>query len=409
MEKIRGQVYHCTRCAGCLPPCPTYAATGEEALSARGRLVLVEAVLEGKLGLTPGLERRLYECLLCGACAAACPSGVDVPEVILAMRAEVARPGNRRLTRAAARGLAGAGDGFFFHVMRNPSVRRRLLGIGARARSHVFPRLSPRSLEDVIPKTTRIKNASRRVALFPGCATSLFFQQTAEAAVRVLGRGGIEVTFPRGLACCGLPLRSLGDAAAAVALTRHNLELLARTGADAAVTVCSSCAAALGKAVVETPSAPPVMDIHALLAETGAADRVAPDRAKRPPERFRSGPGRERVTWHDPCHLGRDLGITQEPREIIAALPGVEYVEAGRLKCCGGGGLFSLWHYDLALKIGLPRAEELAATGARLVATGCPGCRIQLQDMLGRLDPGIRVVHPVELLDGRFDARPHPG
>jgi len=122
----------------------------------------------------------------------------------------------------------------------------------------------------------------------------------------------------------------------------------------------------------------------------------------------RPGIGREvfgatvagKVTWHGPCHLGRGLGVTREPREIIAGLPGVEYVEAGELSSCGGGGVFSLTHYGLALKIGASRAKELAASGASVVATGCPSCRMHLEDMLGRLGSPIKVVHTVELLDG---------
>ncbi|MBK5225154.1 MAG: (Fe-S)-binding protein [Thermoleophilia bacterium] len=94
------------------------------------------------------------------------------------------------------------------------------------------------------------------------------------------------------------------------------------------------------------------------------------------------------------------MGVTREPREIIAGLPGVEYVEAGELSSCGGGGVFSLTHYGLALKIGASRAKELAASGASVVATGCPSCRMHLEDMLGRLGSPIKVVHTVELLDG---------
>jgi glycolate oxidase iron-sulfur subunit len=130
-----------------------------------------------------------------------------------------------------------------------------------------------------------------------------------------------------------------------------------------------------------------VADIHELLFEIDA-----------PPAPLTGTPA-GRITWQDPCHLGRGLGLTREPREIIAGLPGVEYVEAGMLSCCGGGGAFSLLHYDLALKIGSPRAEALAATGARQVATGCPGCRMQIEDMLARLGSPVKVVHTVELLD----------
>lgn len=110
-------------------------------------------------------------------------------------------------------------------------------------------------------------------------------------------------------------------------------------------------------------------------------------------------PAASKVTWHDPCPLGRGLGIIREPREIITGLHGVEYVEAGELSCYGGGGVFSLTRYKrrLALKIVALRAKELAASGGVFVATGC---RMHLEDMLAHLDSPIKVVHTVELIDG---------
>jgi glycolate oxidase iron-sulfur subunit len=150
----------------------------------------------------------------------------------------------------------------------------------------------------------------------------------------------------------------------------------------------------LAKHAAGMAGAPPVMDIHEFLAG-GAGETGHPGLA---PARNELPTGR--VTWHDPCHLGRGLWLTREPREIIAALPGVEYVESGELSCCGGGGVFGLTHYGLSLKVGMARAEEIAATGAGLVVTGCPGCRLQLTDALSRLDSPAKVVHTVELLGG---------
>ncbi len=423
LDAYRTQVYSCTMCAACLPVCPTYKATGEESLSARGRVSLMEAVLDGELGLTHGFAERLSKCLVCGACAAACPSGVDVPAAVLAARAELARAGNRRLTRAATRRLIskkthtgkqrlwGACESAYRHL---PGFRFLPWFEDGRRRS--LPKPGSRPLEELLPEVSRVDGATLSVALFPGCATSMIYQQTALAAVRVLNRAGAEVVLPRGLGCCGLPFRSLGDMEMANALMENCLRTLGTHKVDAVVTVCSSCALALKAGAEKTPGSVPVLDIHELLAEIGVP-AARPDQASRSmTQGTRQGRSqgivqgrsqgmvrdriRDRVTWHDPCHLGRDLGVIAEPREIIAGLPGVEYVEAGELSCCGGGGLFSLLHYDLALKIGRSRARELTATGASLIATGCPGCRMQLEDMLARLGSTARVVHTVELLDG---------
>ncbi|MHB9053648.1 MAG: (Fe-S)-binding protein [Thermoleophilia bacterium] len=423
LERFREQIRHCTRCAGCLPACPTFGATGEETLSPRGRMMLIGAALDGELPLTRSFARRLSQCLLCGACTAACPSGVNVSEAILAMREELARSGSSRLARAGSRRLFGV----------RPDARRRLLDFGGsvygkapnrdfvpwryQGRKRAIPHPGRNPLEEVIAETTPAEggpseSSARRVALFPGCATSLFYQQTAAAAVRVLARAGMDVVFPRGLGCCGQPLRSIGETAAAESLARKNLDILGRCHAGTVVTVCSSCALTLARAASRQEAEFQVSDIHALLAgmRTGGAPPAEPATTS---DMKLAGPGtadplppaRTRVAWHDPCHLGRGLGLIREPREIIAGLPGVEYVEAGELRCCGGG-LLCLQHYGLALKIGIPRAEELAATGAMIVATGCPGCRMQLEDMLGRLDSDIRVMHTVELLDGGWAGKP---
>jgi len=411
LESFRGQVFRCTRCGSCLPSCPTYQASGDEAISARGRVKMLEAVLDGALKLTPGLARRFSQCLLCGACGEACPAGIDVPGAILAARRELAASGKQRITRTGTRKLLGV-RGF---------TGRRLMSLGDFAYRNLpadrllpwerhgrrnFPKPAWRPLEASIPEISRSRKATRRIALFPGCATDLYYQQTAAAAVRVLGSYGYEVILPRGLGCCGMPHRSLGEFDTAERKEREALKILTDSRADMVVTVCSSCALTLKRAADRLAGAPRIVDIHEILAEkiaflaesAPASVRTDPDRAGRP--RLQ-----ERLTWHDPCHMSRDLGLRDKPREIISLLPGVEYVEAGEPGCCGGGGLFSLLHYDLALKTGVARAEALAATSAKLVATGCPACRLQLEDMLTRLGAPIRVVHLVELLDGAGSAQ----
>ncbi|MBR5998599.1 MAG: (Fe-S)-binding protein, partial [Deltaproteobacteria bacterium] len=133
-----------------------------------------------------------------------------------------------------------------------------------------------------------------------------------------------------------------------------------------------------------------VMDIHPFLMKYGIEDILA--HAPAPAEVTR-------VTWHDPCHL-RNIGVTAEPRALLRALPGIEFVEMPDAdKCCGLGGTFSVYHYDLSLKIGAKKVNSIAATKAAAVATGCPGCMLQLQDSLNHAGLNCRVCHSLELLD----------
>lgn len=403
LEMFRDQVYSCTRCASCVAVCPTYLATGEEALSARGRISLIEAVLDGRLGLTRGLAERLSKCLECGACATSCPSGIDVPGAIHAMRVELARNGSNRLARGAARTLGGLKPGTGQWLLHSCAAAYRTLPKlpmtpwlenGSRRR---LPGTAGRPLDALLPEISPAVNATRRISFFPGCATSLAYQHTALAAVRVLNRAGVDVVLPPGLGCCGQPYRTMGEADTASVLLRRSLRALGAGKPDAIVTVCASCALMLREGMMgagEDRGAVliPVLDIHELLAETGL-----------PSPAPAHGPSR-RITWHDPCHMKRGLGLIHEPREIIGGLSGIEYSEADGSSCCGGAGSFSLSHYPLAVRIGLERAEELTATGARVIVTGCPGCRIQLEDMLARMNSKVVVRHTVELLDETYPA-----
>ncbi|MHB9089691.1 MAG: (Fe-S)-binding protein [Thermoleophilia bacterium] len=400
-------MYRCVKCGACHAVCPTYQATGDEAQVARGRLSLLEAVLDGRLELTRGLDRRLSRCIGCLACDAVCPSGVRVHAAILAAKADLtADRHSHRLARLAIRHAAQGSSG--------PGVLMRRAGaIGETAyrklpgnrlapwrrdgHKRSLPSIGRRTLADTTGDATAAANPVGRVAYFPGCATNLLFPATGMATIKVLNRAGFTVEHPRGLECCGLPFLSLGDREAAREAAGHNLALLAALDADLVVTACSSCALMLRELLPELLGsdredaralAASVRDIHELLAD-GTLD-IAP--RETPPLK---------VTWHDPCHMRHGLGLTSQPREAIAGLAGIEYVDTAP-GCCGGAGAFSFLHYDLALKIGAGRAEEIAASGADIVATGCPGCRLHLTDVLGRAGSPVRVTHTIELIADRL-------
>ena len=389
--------------------CPTYRETGEEGMVARGRLALVESMLDGEIGLTRGLVERIARCIGCRACEAVCPSGIDVAGVFTAVREQVSRSSRyRRLTRTAARFAIGGEEGLPSHALRlmawlqqaayERAPGTRLLPYWRNGARRTFPGLSRRPLADLLPERSTPSRVTGRVAFFPGCATNLFYPATGLALVKVLNGAGFEVITPRGWRCCGLPFQTLGDRETAAAMAADNLGLFSRLGVDTIVTACSSCALALQRQLprllgpdhrrAEAFSGS-VQEIHVFLSRHG----VQTDRA----------PGEEkvRVTWHDSCHLRWGLDITREPRSVIGGLPGVEFIEtAGAGDCCGGGGFYSLRHYDLALKIGARRAEAIAGTGADIVATGCPGCRAQLNDVLRRAGSHVRVMHTLELMAG---------
>ena len=412
LDKYGEELARCSRCGICMSVCPTYRATGDEAMAARGRLSMVEAFVDRGLGLTAGLDERISTCAGCLACESACPGGIGIHSAIMAMRQQlVSVRGSHRMARlfarqalgggepgAAARPLAGPGRFLLGGLMGggNSSGNKRTRNSGARS----LPGLASRPLAAMLPEVSYASSASRRVAFFPGCAVNLIYPETGLAAVRILTKAGVEVITPRGLRCCGRPFRSLGEETAARDMAEHNLRLLKALKVDNIVTACSSCALSLRKELPQLLGedrtdvlelAERVLDIHELLDQL-VRENILP----------RSGEGNNRrVTWHDPCHLRWGLGVSREPREIITNIPGVEYVEsAAESGCCGGAGAFSIFHPGLSLKIGRPRADEIAASGARIVATGCPGCQTQLSAIFADANLDVSVVHTVELLAG---------
>lgn len=404
LEQHRDTVYRCVKCGACQAVCPTYQATGDEAQVARGRLSLLEAVLDGHLSLTRGLDQRLSRCAGCMACDAVCPGGVKIHSAILAARADLARERHsHRLARLAVRGAALGSSG-------PPRLTRRAGALGQAAyrrlpgnrlmpwwragAKRTLPPVSPATLADMVGDATAAANPVRRVAYFPGCAANLAFPGTGLAALKVLSGSGIAIDHPRTLGCCGLPFLSLGDRDAAREAAENNLAVLGSLDIDAVVTTCSSCALMLRELLPDLLGrdredvmalAGSVRDIHELLA---AEDLDIPSR---------KGPALK-VTWHTPCHLRHGLGLSP-PRDIIAGLEGIRYVDMDP-GCCGGAGAFSWLHYDLALRIGGARAKAITATGADIVATGCPGCRLHLTDVLRRAGSTARVVDTIELVAG---------
>jgi Fe-S oxidoreductase len=110
-------------------------------------------------------------------------------------------------------------------------------------------------------------------------------------------------------------------------------------------------------------------------------------------------PVHARVTWHDPCHLGRGQGLAQTARDVLRSVPGIELVEMKEPEqCCGFGGVMRISHPSLSGTIGDKKARNVIATQASVVVTGCPGCRMQIADSLRRAGSDVEVVHTVQVL-----------
>jgi glycolate oxidase iron-sulfur subunit len=398
----------CVHCGLCLPACPTYRATGRETSSPRGRIYLVRAVAEGRVPADGVLLEEAFLCLGCRACETACPSGVAFGALLEETRAALGEAGLRRglaarLERLALRGV----------VARRRPLRLAvdLLALAQRLRlDRLAVALAPRRLRDalaLLPAVPRRREraplAERvaaegplrgRVALLVGCVAGELFAPVNAATLRVLARNGFEVRVPRGQGCCGALHAHAGDADFARRLARRNVAAFAAAGAELLVTNSAGCGAALRDTVRWLPGeagtfSASVRDVCELLDAAGLAA---------PPGRLPL-----RVCYDDPCHLVHGQRIEAAPRRLLARIPGLEIVpHDDPAACCGAAGTYNLTHPAMSRAVLERKMRSLAAADPDVIATGNPGCLMQLRAGARAAGLRARVAHPIELLDEAY-------
>ena len=400
-KELREEVHNCIKCGLCLTPCPVYKQLYFEGASPRGKVQLIKNILEGKLEPSENFHRLLFTCLLCETCTVNCPSGLKVDRVMKAMRAELLEKFGLPWQKRMLFNLLVSDRLLPFFLFWGRTLGNPLLSllpkegkVGTIPYSKL-PRLNRKALRDQYPEIITVPDPKARVLYFTGCATNYLFESVGHAVINVMQHLGVEVIIPRGQVCCGLPIFLAGARKMALRNIRRNLELLHRDDVDAVIVDCATCGAALKKEYThileemgESPEAAKalgrkVMDISQYLARFDLGKLLRPIAG--------------RVTYHDPCHLLRSQGVKEEPRDLLRRIPGVQFVEmAGADVCCGGGGTFQWEHPEVASGISSKKVQSIKETGASIVASGCPGCRLQIYGNLG--EDSIEIIHPVELV-----------
>lgn len=417
MKQLEDQLAQCMRCGLCQSVCPLYAQTGREADVARGKLALLDGLAQQILEDPKEAKERVERCLLCGSCAANCPSGVSALEIFLKARAILSGYlGLSPVKRAVFRGMLARPALFdrlmaiapkFQGIFSKPAddmlttscariewpLGRRHFRRLAREPFHANARLLQR------PDT----GAGITVAFFTGCIIDKLYPQIGRATAQVLDHHGVGLQIPANQACCGIPALSAGDTLAFEKMLRHNLQVFNLDRFDYLITSCATCtstisklwpamAAGLPKQLRDNVSAlaEQTRDISQFLVEQGLAyDTVAGGGD--------AGHG-VKVTYHDPCHLRKSLGIWQQPRQLLKHASSVDLVEMAEPEwCCGMGGSFNLLYYELSSAIGQRKLDNIRQSGAAVVATSCPACMTQISDGLSRSGGGVAVKHAIEL------------
>jgi glycolate dehydrogenase iron-sulfur subunit len=442
-DALREVAKDCVHCGFCLPACPTYQLWAQEMDSPRGRILLVNQILDGA-ELSATAAEHFDRCLGCMACMTACPSGVQYDQLIEAARAwteearstAVASPpapalvlpdglnGGAPVAKRTVRERAARAA--IFSLFPYPRRLRALTaplrtvqrtGLDRRlARSSLPGRLSPTlgaalRLAPSAPAAARLPErvparGTRRavVGMLTGCVQSVFFPQVNASTARVLAAEGCDVIIPRGQGCCGALSLHSGREAEATAFAQRTIAMFEQDGVDAIVVNSAGCGSAMKeyeRLLARSPAAQSglpgwteraaamsakVRDLAEFLAEIGP---VAPRH-----------PLPVTAAYHDACHLAHAQGITRQPRELLRAIPELNLVElADAGTCCGSAGVYNLLQPEAASELGDRKAESVLASGAELVISANPGCSLQIASALADRGKQVAIAHTAEILD----------
>lgn len=352
-KKYRNQILQCSRCGFCQAVCPIFETTLRPAYNARGKMLLLKEVMDGRIELSQELAETFYYCTTCRSCTYSCPAKINVSEIVEEVRRKLFKDGH------APKPVLGVRDSI--------SKADNVYASAREDRIEIYPS----SLREKAEKNELPANAE--TLLFMGCLPSYLDMKIVPSLIRALDAGEVTyTTLATEESCCGFPLYLMGSDE----FESHAQELIERikaTGARELVTPCAGCyktfknlypeIGELGLKVYHS-----VQYFDKLLNE--GKIRFSKEIAKK-------------VTYHDPCDLGRACDIFEEPRDILKRIPGVEYVEMDRnrldARCCGGGGGMQACNPDLAVDMAAERVRDALAVGAEIIVSGCPACKDNLR------------------------------
>ncbi len=458
----------CIHCGFCLPTCPTYAVLGVEMDSPRGRIYQMQAVAEGRMEVSPEFVDHMYCCLGCRACETACPSGVQFGKLIEAAREQIQlevahrprvdgrpeAPGETQQAEPVAKGdedyplhtdlprtstLESRSErllrAFFFDIMLPSRLVTSLVFAGLKLyqRSglqtlahrtglidlvNALPtpfqgklkmpeelmyrasgNLLPRPLAEITPASGRRRY---RAGFISGCIMDQVFRDINEATMRVLTANGCEVITPPQQQCCGALHVHAGEAKEGRELARHNIDVFEPYNCDVIIINSAGCGSNLkeyGHLLRDDPVyaeraqafSAKVKDISEFLASIDLNQDM--------------GEVPRTVAYHDACHLVHGQKIKQQPRQVLQAIPGITLVNLKEADwCCGSAGIYNITNQEMASTLLERKMNNIAATGASVIATGNPGCMMQIS--LGARERGMEldVVHPIQLVDEAYRA-----
>lgn len=437
----------CIHCGFCLPTCPTYAVLGVETDSPRGRIYQMQAVAEGRLEVTEDFIEHMNCCVGCRACETACPSGVQFGKLIEAAREQIQlTPHTASLPNDATTAASQTKPidhslfttllrRFFFDLMLPSRTTTALVFAGLKlyqrsglqtlakktgllAMANALPTpfkgkltvpeelmtdakgpLLPERLPEITPA---IGEKRYRVAFVSGCIMDQLFHDINEATIRVLAINGCEVVTPPQQGCCGALHVHGGEAEKGRALAKHNIDVFDAYGCDFIIINSAGCGSTLKE-----------YD-HLLADDPAYAERARTFSQKvRDVSEFLASIPLNRamgdvpctVAYHDACHLAHGQKIKQQPRQLLQMIPGLTLIDLKESDwCCGSAGIYNITNQEMAQQLLERKINYIAATDASIIATGNPGCMMQIAMGVRQRGLEMTIVHPIQLLDQAYQA-----
>jgi glycolate dehydrogenase iron-sulfur subunit len=397
----------CVHCGFCLQACPTYLNLEDENDSPRGRIFLMRSLLEGTVRPDdPSVQQHIDQCLGCRACEPVCPSGVPYGQLLEATRATLReyRPVPfvaRLILFVFARSWLLRPAMFFSRILAATPIPTLLSGMKGRLGFAMAMLASTGRSIERSPYNPVRRGERGTVATLRGCVMDGLFSQTNRATDRVLTVNGYAIVDASGQQCCGALHAHAGDLDNARKLARRNIAAFERSGAEFIAVNAAGCGAIMkeyGHLLKDDPMwhdraaslGSRVRDVSELLAAAGPRQ---------------GGPLPIRVTYDAPCHLQHAQRITQAPLSVLAAIPGLELVPLHDAdQCCGSAGIYNLIEPETSDAVLAPKLANIKETGAPFVATGNPGCLMQIGAGLIRSGTSVRSIHPIDLLDASYAA-----
>ncbi|HEX7735396.1 MAG TPA: heterodisulfide reductase-related iron-sulfur binding cluster [Ktedonobacteraceae bacterium] len=446
----------CIHCGFCLPTCPTYAVLGTEMDSPRGRIYQMQAVAEGRMSISSDFVEHMYCCLGCRACETACPSGVQFGKLIEAAReqiqleatstpalSETSAPtvtqhahseisvAQKPTTPLAERVLRR----FFFDLMlpsrrvtslvfaglkiyQRSGLQKLAQTTGLIQRMDSLPTpfqgqlatpeaLMPQASGDLLPEplpeiTPALGPRHYRVGFISGCIMDQVYRDINEATVRVLSANGCEVITPSNQQCCGALHVHAGEGERGRVLARHNIDVFAKYDCDTIIINSAGCGSNLkeyGHLLRDDPAYAERARVFSTRVKDISEFLISLD------QQAALGELPCTVAYHDACHLAHGQKVKQQPRQLLRRIPGLKLVELKEADwCCGSAGIYNITNQEMASQLLERKMQNIIASKASIIATGNPGCMMQIA--LGARARGLdlQVLHPVQLLDEAYRA-----